>query len=236
MSSAKENLAIILAGGTGTRLKDEVPKQFLKIGGRFIIDHAIKRFDEHPSIADIFIVIHPEYYGKMEEIVRTESYKKVKSILIGGKTRQESSEIGVRSAGKDYKNVLIHDAARPFVSRKIIDDILLNLEIHDAVGIAMPLSDTVIRIDGKKRIQEIPDRSELMSIQTPQGFRLKLISKAHELARDKGISDSLDDCSLVLSFNLSPIYIIEGSYLNLKITFPYDIHIAEKILEFLAKF
>ena len=226
-----KNLAIILAGGSGSRLKYELPKQFLKLAGKLIIEHTIEKFENHPDILEIFIVTNPQYYDKTVEIVHKNAYKKVKRILKGGVTRQESSYIGISAASDDYDNVLIHDAVRPFISSDIIDEIIERLKNYDAIDVAVPSPDTIIRIDDKFLIQDIPQRKYLRRGQTPQAFKLKVIKKAHELAIKDGFLNATDDCSLVLKYELSDIYVVEGSDFNIKITYPIDIHIADKIFQ-----
>ena len=235
MPSIKDNLVVLLAGGIGARMEQDIPKQFMKLGKRLVIEHSIDRFESHPGIKSIYVVTHPDYYDKTEALLGKNSYKKVKKNLRGGKTRQESSEIGVLSAADHYDNVLIHDMVRPLISKQTISDILEMLNSHEAVGIVSPTSDTVVKVSRDGLIEEIPDRSEFRFIQTPQAFILGIIQKAHRLAKEQGVVNSTDDCSLVLRFNLSPIYVLEGSPLNIKITRPSDLQIAERILKILEE-
>ena len=228
----KKNLAVILAGGTGTRIEGDFPKQFLTLAGKTILEHTIEKFENHPYIDRIFFVTNEEFYDKTGEIVRKGGYRKVLKILKGGETRQESSCIGVMAAApEDYENVLIHDAARPFVSKRIIDDILEKLNTYSAVNVAVSSPDTIIEIKKNNLIKKVPDRSCLRRVQTPQAFKLDLIQKAHGLAKEKGVTNAADDCSLILNLKLAPIYVVEGSQSNIKITYPLDLQIAQKILE-----
>lgn len=228
----KNNLAIILAGGTGTRIKGDVPKQFFMLQGKTVMQHTIEKFENHPLIRHIFFVTNAEYYRQTEEVVRNCGFLKVVKILEGGIHRQDSSRIGVlAAASSQYENVLIHDAARPFVSKKIIDDVLDRLETYSAVNVAVPSPDTVIEIDDNQLIKKVPDRNYLRRVQTPQAFKLELIQKAHRLALENNITNATDDCSLVLDLNLAPVYVVEGSQMNIKITYPFDLQVAQKILE-----
>ncbi len=226
-----KNLAIILAGGSGSRLKNEFPKQFLKLAGKSIIEHTIEKFENHPDIHAIHIVTNPLYYDKTIELIEKNSYKKVKKVLKGGKTRQESSYIGISAASDNFENVLIHDAVRPFLSSEIIDNIIKKLEKYDAIDVAIPSPDTIIRIDENNIIKDIPARKYLRRGQTPQAFKLKLIKKAHQLALKESFFNATDDCSLILKFQLSDIFVVNGSDYNIKITYPIDIHIADKIFQ-----
>lgn len=224
----KKNLVIILAGGTGNRIDGDMPKQFLTLAGKTILQHSIEKFESHPCIDHIFLVIHRKYLDKTEKIVRKSRHKKVVKILPGGHTRQESSRIGITAATPgEYENVLIHDAARPFVSKKNIDDILAALNTYAAVNIAVPSPDTIIEINDKNLVKNVPDRKYLRRVQTPQGFKWDLIQKAHQLALEKGITNATDDCSLILTFKLADIYVEAGSEKNIKITHHGDLQIAE---------
>lgn len=231
-----KNLAIILAGGSGSRIDGALPKQFLLLGGKTILQHSIERFENHPYITHIFIVIHGDFLDRTREIIRGSGYKKVVKILKGGETRQDSSRIGVTAANLgDYESVLIHDAARPFVSKEIIDNILATLETHSSVNVAVPSPDTVIEIDADNFIKNVPDRKYLRRVQTPQAFKLDLIQKAHRLALENNITDATDDCSLILKLNLAPIYVVEGSERNIKITYSQDLYLAKNILDLESK-
>jgi len=225
-----KNLAIILAGGSGKRLKGEIPKQFLKLSGKLIIEHTIEKFEKHERINEIIIVTNADYYEKTIEIIEKNSYKKVKKVLKGGRTRQESSYIGL-SSSEGFDNVLIHDAVRPFVSKEIIDEILNALETYQAVDVAVPSPDTIIKINNQNFIEEIPDRKYLRRGQTPQGFRFELIKKVHELAIKDNFLNATDDCGLVLKYKVSDVFVVNGSDFNIKITYPIDIHIADKIFQ-----
>jgi len=228
----KKNLVVILAGGSGSRIDNDVPKQFLLLKGKTVLQHTVEKFENHAAIDHIFLVTNSEFYEKTGKIIRESGYGKVVKILEGGAVRQDSSRIGVTAAGAgNYENVFIHDAARPFVSKKIIDDILEKLGTYSAVNVAIMSPDTIVRVDENHLVKDVPDRKYLRRVQTPQGFKLELIRKAHRLARENGITNATDDCSLVLRLKLAEVYVVEGSPLNIKITYPIDLHIAEKIIE-----
>lgn len=228
----KKNLAIILAGGTGSRIDGDLPKQFLTLAGKPILHHTIKKFDAHPRIHHIFLVTNGEFVDKSREIVRGGGFKKVVKIMKGGATRQESSRLGVTAADPGiYENLLIHDAARPFVSTKIIDDILAKLDIYAAVNVAVPSPDTIITVDDANLVKDVPDRRYLRRVQTPQGFKTALMQGAHRLALEHNIANATDDCSLILKLDLASVYVVDGSPWNIKITYPMDLQMAEKIME-----
>jgi len=224
-------VAIILGGGVGNRFNSEVPKQFVKLAGKLVIEHTIEVFEKHPLIDEVYVVVHKKFYNLMEDIIQRNVYKKVKKCLIGGVTRQESSKIGVFACEDDVGKVLIHDAVRPFVSEETITNVILALDKFPAVDVAIPSADTIIEVSNKKIIRDIPPRKYLLRGQTPQGFQLPVIKKAHTLAEKDGYSGAVDDCSLILKYDLGSIYVVDDSEYNMKITYPIDIHIADKIFQ-----
>lgn len=221
-----KNIAIVLASGSGKRFGSELPKQFLKIGDKTILEHSIDIFERNTYIDEIILVITPDFHNDAQTILK-DKYKKLKIILDGGKTRKQSSCIGVNSIkNKEEANVIIHDCARPFLSQDILNNCIKALETYTAVDVALPVTDTILKIKDNF-ITEIPDRAELYSSQTPQCFKLSLIKKAHELcAGDEGFTD---DCGMILKHKLADIYIVNGSADNIKITYPRDAQIANTI-------
>lgn len=224
-----KNIAIILASGTGERVGLDIPKQFVKIAGRTVLEHTLDIFEKNNQINEIIIVTNNNYIKDVQFIAN--QYSKITYIIEGGKTRQESSYKGLCSISEDNAKVLIHDAVRPFLSQRIINECLEALEKYDAVDVAVKSADTIIQINNKKIIENIPNRNDLRRGQTPQGFKLKTIKKAHELALlEKNIAVT-DDCGLVLKFGLADIYVINGDDYNMKITYPIDIDIADKLFQ-----
>ena len=224
-----KNYAVILASGSGSRFDSKKPKQFTVIMGKTILEHTIEVFENSSLIDEIIIVIIPEYRHELEKILEDQSYKKVSKILDGGKTRQESSYIGVFAIQDKEANILIHDCARPFLSQRIITDCVNALQKYKAVTVAIPITDTIIQLNDKKIVQSIPKRTYIQQEQTPQCFKLSVIRKAHELART---NDSFtDDCGLVLKYGLCDIYVVEGENTNIKITYPRDLFLAERLFQ-----
>lgn len=221
-----KNYSIILASGTGSRYGSELPKQFVEIAGKSVLEHTIEIFEKSEVIDEIIIVITPEYRNLAEEILIKNRFKKVSKLLNGGETRKESSYIGISSINDEEANVIIHDCARPFVTQKIINDCVEALETYNAIDVAIPSTDTIMEVKDNI-IVNIPDRKTLRRAQTPQCFKLSLIKKAHELS--KGDSNFTDDCGLILKYNLSKVGIVEGSIDNIKITYPNDFYLAEII-------
>ena len=234
------NIAVILAGGIGARVGGNTPKQLLPLAdGRSVLEHAVSAFEQSPCIDEVCIVMHPDYIMHAEQMLLANAWQKVRHIIPGGKERWESSVNAIRLLGDrreaigDEVNLLLHDAARPFVSQGIIARVCEALKEHEAVTVAIPSTDTVYEmVDG--RVARIPQRSTIMRAQTPQAFRLELITEAYTKAL--GV-DSLsaeacaachlpatDDCGIVHEHMPEvPIYIVEGEEQNKKITFKEDI-------------
>ncbi len=217
-----KNYAIILASGSGTRCQNSLPKQFLKIGDKTILEHTLDIFETNSNIDGIVLVIPAQYRQIAIELMQ--NYKKIIKIIDGGKTRKESSYIGINSIKEDNCNVLIHDCARPLLTQEVLNDCIEALDNYDAIVTAVPSSDTVIEVENGE-VKNIPDRAKLMRVQTPQCFKLSLIKKAHELSKDD--NNFTDDCGLVLKSKLAKVHIIKGDINNIKITYPQDIKFAE---------
>ena len=232
------NIAVILAGGIGARVGGNTPKQLLPLqDGKSVLEHAVDAFEQSPHIQEICIVMHPDYIMHAEQMLLANAWQKVSHIIPGGKERWESSVQAIKLLGDEAKgeqaNLLLHDAARPFVSQEIIARVCEALEEHEAVTVAIPSTDTVYEmVDGK--VARIPNRATIMRAQTPQAFRLELIAEAYAKALGADICDvpacsachlpATDDCGIVHEHMPQvPIYIVEGEEQNKKITFKEDI-------------
>lgn len=242
------NLAVILAGGTGSRMGGELPKQLLPLAdGRSILEHSVEAFEQAACIDGIGIVMHPDYIAYAEAMLLRNGWKKVSFIIAGGKERWESSVNAIREierriqneeqrAGapilqptndKPVINILLHDAARPFVNARIIEDVCKALETHEAVTVAIPATDTmytVLETATGKAVQSIPPRTTLMCAQTPQAFRLETIAAAYRQALQDPALQATDDCGIVHRYLPgTPIYIVQGDAANRKITYKEDL-------------
>ncbi len=226
-----KNYAIILASGKGERTGLDVPKQFFSINDRTILEYTLDIFESHNEIDYILIVVNSLFADRINFILEKNNYNKVKDVIFGGATRQISSYNGVNAITEINAKVLIHDAVRPFVSPKTISDCIKALDNYKAVNVAIDSSDTIIEVDSHNILKSVPQRRYLRRCQTPQGFDLCTIKKAHELAKNDGIDNITDDCGLILKYNLADIFVVQGSVYNIKITYPLDIEIAKLILK-----
>lgn len=222
---------IILAGGSGERFGANVPKQFVKVSGKTIIEHTLNRIDNNEKINSVIIVINPDFYDYMNQLIIKNNFLKVKKVIKGGKTRQESSYAGLMACDSNTENVLFHDAIRPFVSDKIINDTIEALEKYEAVDVAIPSADTLVKVDDDNIITDIPKRKYLMRGQTPQGFRIDIIKKAYDLYLKKPIEDITDDCGLIVKYNLGKVFVVTGEEKNIKITYKEDAYLADKLFQ-----
>ena len=237
------NIAVILAGGIGARVGGNTPKQLLPLAdGRSVLEHAVDTFEQSPHIHEVCIVMHPDYIAYAEQMLLANAWQKVRHIIPGGKERWESSVNAIRLLGDkairretkgEEVNLLLHDAARPFVSQDIIARVCEALQEHEAVTVAIPSTDTVYEM-ADDRVARIPQRSTIMRAQTPQAFRLELIAEAYTKALGADICDeqacaachlpATDDCGIVHEHMPHiPIHIVLGEEQNKKITFKEDI-------------
>lgn len=227
-------IAIITAGGRGERVGGDVKKQFRLIAGKPLLNHTVDLFLHNPRI-DCIVVVLPE--GDIElfhfETVNDKPVLKT----TGGLKRAQSVYNGLKAAEKyfdernvpdDARVVLIHDGVRPFAGSRLINDIMDNALSSGAAVPVVPSSDTLIETGPMKTIESYPKREKYMSVQTPQGYKLRLIFEAYERAGSKAV-DAGDESSLMHAAGY-PIQLVEGERINIKITTAEDLKIAEALL------
>ena len=232
----KRMVAVVLGGGTGTRFGAVRPKQLLILNGKTLVEHCVAAFAGAPrnangqGIDEIVLVMPPSYHDEARRLVGSQ----VGAIIEGGVTRSDSVRNALAHISARYDEaetgVLIHDAARPLVTQRIIADCISALNSHDAIGTAVPTADTILAVENGA-ISHVPPRETLYRAQTPQCFRLATIAKAHALAAADPAFRPTDDCGVVLRYLPEvPVHIVPGSETNLKVTFPTDLAIAEALL------
>lgn len=228
--------AIILAAGRGSRMHSETPKQFLPLGSHPLVWHSLKAF-EKSEIDTIILVTDKDSLPYCEEnFLNTGEFKKLKNIVSGGNERCESVYNGLKklSEKQDFpcQNVLIHDGARPFITSEMINSMLKELQTKKACIFGMPVKDTIKEADRCNLVKNTPDRKNLWQIQTPQGFSYPEILSSYEQVLNGSQKEKITDDSMVWELSQKePVFIMKGSYLNIKITTPEDLLIGEAFLQ-----
>lgn len=228
------NIAVILAGGTGSRLGAGIPKQFFKIAGKTVIEHTIDVFESNHLIDEIAIVINELYINTIEEIVLNNRWKKVRKILKGGRERYQSSLSAIRAYAEfPDANLIFHDSVRPLINQRILNDTIKALETYNAVDVAIPTADTIIQVtENGELIQSVPKRTLLRRGQTPQAFKLSTIRKAYDIALKDPAFVSTDDCGTVVKYlPEEKVYVVKGDESNMKLTYKEDTYLLDKLFQ-----
>ena len=220
---------IIAAAGKGSRMQADYNKIFLEFAGKPVLAHTLCVFQSCPAIDEIIIVTSECDLLGCRDIAEEFGISKLRTITLGGALRQDSVRNALKEVSENTDIVLIHDAARPLVTHRVIEDVIENVILCKAAAPGVPCKNTLKLADAEGFIKDTPDRSFMYEIQTPQGFRRDLIVKAHETALSEGII-ATDDCFLVERLG-TRVKISEGDYRNLKITTPEDLAIAELLSE-----
>ena len=222
------NGVIIVAAGTGSRMKKDINKQFIKLDNKEIIAYTIDKFYINNEIDDIVVVIKKdeEDYFK-ENILEKYNFKNIK-IAYGGEERQDSVYNGIQKLDKNCEVVLVHDGARPFVTEEIINNSIQEAKKHNAVVVGVKVKDTIKVVGEEGNIVDTPNRKYLWSVQTPQVFKYDIITKAYVNAYNENYYGT-DDAMLVEQIGYD-VKMIEGSYDNIKITTQEDLNFGEQIL------
>ena len=229
----KKYTAIVLAAGSGSRMKSNVKKQFMDMLGKPLIYYALKQFEE--SLVDEIILVTGEdaiSYCK-EEIVDVYGFSKVSRIVAGGKERYNSVYNALKVTEGEY--VLIHDGARAFIDQDIITRAMSGVEEYKACVIGMPVKDTIKVIDENGYAVSTPNRSTLWQVQTPQCFVTEEILEAYEKMMSTSQTGITDDAMVMEQHGCRKIKLLEGGYNNLKMTTPEDILLGEIILKKVEK-
>ena len=224
-------VAVVLAGGSGTRVGLDIPKQLLKIAGRTILEHTVQVLHRSIEIDEILIMMNPGHVDVVQAMVADGNYHKVTAVLPGGATRNDTTRLALDILGEADCNVLLHDAVRPLLGERIIRECVNALRDFEAVDVAIPSADTIIEVRDDV-IVDVPDRGRLRRGQTPQAFRLSTLRRAYARAVEDPDFTATDDCTVVLRYLPDvPIKVVEGSDENLKITQPVDVFIADKLFQ-----
>jgi 2-C-methyl-D-erythritol 4-phosphate cytidylyltransferase len=251
-----QNYVAILAAGKGSRMGLSQPKQFEMLNGKTILEHSVDTFEKHPLIKGIYVVVHEDFIENTKRLLHIRNRPKIIDVIAGGEERTDSSfaeisalddmvngnqetSIGLQNAPftihhSPFTNLLIHDAARPFISEEIISRVIDALQNHHAVSVAIPTTDTLYICDNTKQIVSSPDRKNIFHAQTPQAARLSIFKQAFELAHvgathaspviKNNQNSATDDANVILNYLPDvKIHIVLGDTANKKITFKEDL-------------
>lgn len=233
-------IAIVLAAGQGRRMQSKVAKQYMEIHGKPMLYYSLKAFQD--SVVDEILVVvgEDEVDYCREHILERYGFNKVKAIVAGGKERYLSVYNALQTVEErivagilegDNRYVLIHDAARPLITKQIIEDAIQGVVSNKAIVVAVPSKDTIKIANETGTIEYTPKRSLTYIIQTPQAFEFDLLMKSYQAVMKCTNLEITDDAMIVEHGSNQSIKIVEGNYKNIKVTTPEDIKIAEILLE-----
>jgi 2-C-methyl-D-erythritol 4-phosphate cytidylyltransferase len=230
------NVAVLLAGGVGSRVGLDIPKQLIKVAGKTLLEHTLVALHDHADVDEVVVMMTPGHTDAVRDITRGDAYPKVTAILEGGDTRNATTQraidhlLGTGDAA-DIR-ILLHDAVRPLVTPRIIGECFTALDSYPAVDVAIPSADTIVEVADDDTISSIPPRASLRRGQTPQAFRLDVLARAYEKAAVDPDFTATDDCSVVLRYLPGePIIVVDGDDRNMKVTEPIDVFIADKLFQ-----
>lgn len=223
--------AVLAAGGIGNRMGAEKPKQYIEIGGKAIIRYTAEKFTDTERIDKVIVLCPADWVDYTKEIFADTEV----IVISGGDTRNETlmkaiSYIEKTDGLTDETYLVTHDAVRPFVTKKIIDDNIDAMLSHEATGTVIPATDTIFQSNDGEIIDSIPDRSELYQAQTPQCFGAIKLRQLYESLTDEEKDILTDGCKIYLLKGHN-VHLVKGDVSNIKITYPHDLIVAEAILK-----
>ena len=229
------NIGVIFAGGVGKRMNSRVkPKQFINVYGKPIIIHTLELFDNHEEIDAIAVACLEDWIPYLEELLEKFNIKKVKKIVPGGASGQESIYNGLKAAeeiaGGEKSIVLIHDGVRPLIHAKTISDNIASVQEHGSAITSVTVKETVLVVSKDNSIDSVPKREDTRLARAPQSFYLDEIIGAHRKAIAENRFDFIDSCSMMQYYG-KKLYLIEGPQENIKITTPDDFYTMRALLD-----
>jgi 2-C-methyl-D-erythritol 4-phosphate cytidylyltransferase len=227
-SRDKQSVGVVIpAGGRGVRLGSDVPKQFLLLQGKPILQHSVEKFESLPAVSEIVVVVPADQLRRAEAIIEKARFRKVSHVVVGGSERQHSVRNGLLCFDREPQIALVHDAVRPLVAPETIGEVIRQTRRHGAAVVGVRVKDTTKVGEGGFYTKTL-NRGTLWSVQTPQGFRFEILKRAH-LAAQRSAFLGTDEASLVERLRI-PVKIVEGEYRNFKITTKEDLMMAEAML------
>lgn len=227
------NVAMIIAGGKGVRMNQDIPKQFLNINDKPVIVYTLQAFQQHPEIESIMVVCIDGWQEILKAYAKQFNITKLKWVVPGGENGQESIRNGIRELAKHCQvddMVLVHDGIRPNVSQEIISNCIAECRLHGSAITVIPCAEAILlREEDGNSSHEIIERSSLARTQTPQAFTIGKLSWAHDEAEKRGITNSTASCTLMIELG-ERVHFCPGSEKNIKITTTEDIEIFKALL------
>lgn len=228
------NIALLIAGGSGNRMGQDIPKQFMQLDGAPIIIHTMQCFQKHPDINEIAVVCLKGWETVLQAYANQFNLTKFTRIYPGGRSGMESIHNGIyglKEDGYDENDlVLIHDSVRPLLSQEIISNNIATCKAYGYAITGIQCREAILEsADGFSSCNSVP-RDTLIRTQTPQTFRLGNIIKVHEEAADRGITDSVASCTLIAEVGGRKMHIVPGSEKNIKITTTEDLEILKALM------
>lgn len=229
------NIAVIFAGGIGTRMNSKaLPKQFLKLYGKEIIIYTLEHFENHPEIDAIAVACVEGWIPFLEELLEKYRFNKVKKVVPGGTTGQDSIYRGLKAAEEiadgEKSIVLIHDGVRPLINEELITECIRTVKEKGSAITTAPVIETIICSEEERKVGGIIDRSKCLVARAPQCFWLSEILDNHEKARREGKMDFIDSAS-IMSYYGKELFIVDGPVENIKITTPMDFYTFKALFE-----
>lgn len=218
--------AVIVAAGSGKRMGGQRNKLWLPLAGEPILAHTVRLFASHPEVEEIVLVVSRQDHEEVLAWLREEGIRL--TVVLGGAERQDSVRNGLEALSPDVSYVLVHDAARPFITPQQISQLISRVRHDQATIVAVPVKDTIKVVGANGQIVSTPARESLWAVQTPQAFRMSLLQEAHQRAKEAGKLGT-DDATLVEWLG-HPVTVMQGSYENIKITTPDDLLLGEEIM------
>lgn len=222
---------IVLAGGKGSRMQSDVPKQYMELLGKPLLYYALKAFEDSKVEYVVLVTAEGAEEYCRKELVERFGFTKVTAIVSGGRERYASVWNGLKSLkDREPDYVLIHDGARPLVTAELINRLITETEQYGACVAGMPVKDTIQMTDEQGAITLTPKRDSLWMAQTPQSFEFSLVYDAYESLMGESEINVTDDAMVVGMYHDIPIQMVRGSYTNMKVTTPEDLVLAEAFL------
>lgn len=229
------NYAVIFAGGIGKRMNTKaLPKQFLKLYGKEIIIYTLEHFEKHREIDGIAVACVEEWIPYLEELIEKYQFKKVKAVVPGGRTGQDSIFEGIKAVDRlvqgDGHIVLIHDGVRPLINEQTITDCIKSVRENGSAITVAPAVETIIRVDDNQQVREVIERADCLMARAPQCFFLKEILEAHRKAVRENKHDFIDSASIMKYYGHT-LSVVDGPVENIKITTPMDFYTFRALFE-----